>query len=146
MSDGPLLVKAMRDLLLADSEVTGALATYDFGGASEQAAIFDSQPIPVDAELPAVSIEIADGSPWGTRGFRGAECWIDVQIWGEKTASRAALRAAAWDIWRCLDRAEPALTGYQEVGLIARPPRVSPDPDGFPGYLIEARIRILETS
>ena len=144
MSEGPKLVKAIRDALLADSDVTDGLSTFDFGGASEQAAIFDRQPIPRDADLPAVAVDLAAGGNWGTRGYRGAEMVVDVQIWGEKGTSRAGLRDTAWAIFRCLDRATLALTGYTEVGVQARPPRTSPDPDGFPGYLLEVSIRILE--
>jgi len=142
--EAPKVVKAVREALLSDSAVTASLATYDFGGDAEEPAVFGFQPIPADAQLPAIAIDLAGGSSWGTRSYRGAELIVDVQVWGEKHSSRAALRDTAWAVWRCLDRTPLVLQGYEDVGVQASPPRPSPDPDGFPGYLVEVRARILE--
>ena len=47
----------IRRLLLADSDITGALATYPFAdGEAEEPCIFTSSKIPEDASFPAIII------------------------------------------------------------------------------------------
>lgn len=139
-----MVAEALRDLLAATASVTTGLATYDFGGASPEPAIFTVDPIPHDASLPAVVITEVGGGRWGTRTKKGADVNCDVRVWGDKDRSRAALRDLAWTIWGALERADLSISGYSEAGCRADAPQELTDPDGFPGFLIPVAVRILQ--
>ena len=138
-----MILSPIRDRLASGSAVAAALAVYNFGS-GDVPAIFTVDPIPEDAELPAVVLTLMSGSTWGTRAKRGAEVAVDLSVYSDKTGSTAALRAAAWAIWERLNRAELTIVGYEEVGVIVTPPVTAPDPDGFPGLRMTATIRIIE--
>lgn len=141
----PDLVKQVRSKLLAVSAITDGLSTYDFGeDEGVLPAIFGQQPAPEDAELPHMVVELASGVLFETRGHSGADMIVDVQVWGEKNHSRAALRDIVWEVFEALHHAELSLTGWDNAGVRARPPRTSPDPQGFPGYICEVYVRLLK--
>jgi len=139
-----MIVKAIRDVLVADTTVTAALATYDFGDASEGPAVFTFDPVPNDASLPAIAISQVSGSRWGTQGNKGGEADVDVMIWGDKKRSWKALRELSWAVWTALERAHLSLSGYDEIGCMADLPAGLTDEDGFPGYMIRLTVRFLE--
>jgi len=139
-----MILKAVRDVIVADAGVTAQLETYDFG-AGDEPAVFTIDPIPADAKLPAVVVTQPSGDDWGTLDLRGAEVDVDVRVYGDKNRSRKALHDLAWDLWELLNWAELTVPGYERWGCFASgPPGELTDPDGFPGYLVPLTVRILE--
>lgn len=127
-----MIKKAIYDVIEADGGVTGQLDVYDFGSGDEP-ALFTSRIIPDDAPRKAIRIEQVDGAPWGVRAHRGAEAFVDVNVWGDKLQSEKALRTLADDVWRLLDRVTLSITGYDSVLCMADPPVQIEDDDDFPG-------------
>ena len=139
----------IRRLLLADSDITGALATYPFAdGEAEEPCIFTSSKIPEDASFPAIIISHIGGTPFGCRGQKGGMMHVDVRVYDDKETSMKPLDELAFAIWRCCDRAElwPWLEdeGYDDYGCTAEPPTANNDPEGYPGYLVKVHARVLE--
>lgn len=129
--------KALRDLLVADANVTGKIATYEFTtGAAETPAVFTDDVAPGNAEGIFIVVTTLDSDNFGTRARRGGEVWIDVNLWGDKGRSDLALWQAADAAWKCLDRAMPVVTGWNMMRVVATPPQRITDVDGFPGYLL----------
>lgn len=139
-----MLLEAIRDALLADSEITDDLATYDFGNSSEDPAIFTTDPIPEGCGHPAIVLTMVGGISWGTRAKEGAEADIDARVYDDKLESTQRIRDIAWRMWKVINRASLTIDGYEEIGVAAEPPIQAPDPDGFPGLRVTSRVRILE--
>lgn len=138
-----MILEAVRTVLLADTDVTDALAEYDFGDGGSP-AIFTTDPIPEDSGLPAIVLTMQEGIPWGTRSQRGAEADVYARMYDNKTQSSERVRNLAWDVREAIERAALTLDGYEEVGVYADTPMISPDPEGFPGYRLRITVRILE--
>lgn len=142
-----MIVKQIRDLLVGSAGITGALTTYEFAPGVATPAVFTVDPIPKDADLPAIIITQPSGVDWGTLDKRGAEVDIDVRCYADKDPGRSslALRQLAWNIWELLGLATFTMPGYGQWGCFCTtPPTALVDPDGFPGYLIPLMVRILE--
>ena len=139
------LKKAIRDIIIADSDVTDQLGTYEFVRGSDSPAVFTSRVIPEDCDYPAVLITQITGIPWGTRDSRGGDVLLDIDVFDNKKQSDKALNDVAGDIWRLLDRAQLTISGYDHVLCMADPPIQLEDDDGFPGYVIRCRIKAIET-
>jgi len=138
-----MIPKAIYDVIVADAGVTVQLGTYDFG-IGPKPSVFTSRVIPDDAERTAIRIEQVTAIPWGTRDARGAEIWVDVNVWGDKVQSDKALIDLANDVWRLLDRVDLTVTGYVSVLCQADAPESITDADGFPGYVVKCRTKIIE--
>jgi len=138
------LADGFQTLLAADTDFAGSIATFDFGS-GDVPAIFTAEPPPETAEGIVCVVLQNGGRPWGTRGKRGGEVSVTVKIWGDKGHSRAALRAAANYAWAALDRSEPTFTGFECCGVWADPPQTITDREGFPGYIVNLRVLVLET-
>ncbi len=64
-----MIKDAVRKIIEADSEITDALATYQFAdGAALKPAVFVTPEFPEDIKYPAILIDIVSGSSWGCRG------------------------------------------------------------------------------
>jgi len=111
-------------------------------------AIFAGE-LPDDCALPAILVTDVAGTEWGTRGTRGGDCRLDVQLIGEKSANQNTLRALARLLWAVLDRMTiPAAclpAGYASTALIADPPRWQPAELGFPQFAISVRALVSTT-
>lgn len=139
-----MILNAVETMLAADTTLTSQLATYDFGDGAEP-AIFTVDPMPTDANHPAVIITQAGGtSDFGIRSDKGGEIRVDVRVYNDKGYSRSTLDSIAWRLWDLLERGTLDIDGYEEVGVSCSPPITAPDPDGFPGYRLECIVRILE--
>jgi len=143
MADSP--APAIRDLIVADIDITAQLATYDFGGPAVTPAVFTTDPIPVDAELPAIVItEIGGDNDFGSRSHKGAHVRCDVRVYDDKDRSRQAVRILAWALWRLLHRAHLDIECMSDIGCYADPPAEITDAEGFPGFVIPVLIWILD--
>ncbi len=139
-----MILDAIQTLLVNDTTLTDQLAVYDFGDGNKP-AIFTVDPMPTDANHPAVIITTVGGtSDFGTRAKKGGETRADVRVYNDKGYSRSTLDSIAWRLWDLLERGTLDIDGYEEVGVSCSPPIIAPDPDGFPGYRLECTIRILE--
>jgi hypothetical protein len=139
-----MIAAALRSRILADSQLAGQLALYD-AGAGPAAALFTALPAPADCPQPLITISEEGGTPWGTRAQRGAESAALVTLRGDKSRSEKALSELAQQLWLRLHRAELTLSGFTEVGCLARPPERAADPQGFPEYRIRVTVRLLES-
>ena len=142
-----MIAFAVENILSADSNVTGQLATYEkTTGAAEVPAIFaydsESGVIPEDAGLPAVIINEVGGVNFGTRDEKGAKTVARVRVYGNR--DRKSILSLAWDIWKLLDRAVLTQTGWTIYGVFAEPPQSLSDPDGFPGYVVDVSAFVSE--
>ena len=125
-----MIAAALRSRILSSSQIAGQLAQYDAGGGPAPAL---------------VTIVAEGGDPWGTRAQRGAECVALVTLRGDKSRSDKALSDLAQALWLCLHRAELTISGFVEVGCLARPPERTADAQGFPEYRIRVMVRLLES-
>lgn len=137
-----MIAEALRAVILADAEISGALASYNFGAGPEP-AVFTIDPIPRDSALPAVIIREVSGVPFETRAQEGAEQDVDVMLWGNKQRSVIALKLLAWDLYYLIHRCNPAITGHREIGVYASPPQGVTDDEGFPGFRVPVMVRVL---
>lgn len=139
-----MFVEAIRDILTADADVTGGLATYQFTSGVDAAAIFTIDPIPENAELPAIVVTTPSAGTYNTCDRHGVELDIDVRIFGNRqNQSIASLHTTAWAIYDALSLPSLSVAGYDDYGVIASPPTRISDPDGFPGYLVSAQLRAI---
>ena len=138
-----MIAEALHNLIVNDS-LAASLATWEFAGGVPTPAVFtlDTGAPPAGSGRPAIVIEERGGEPWGTRGHTGADVRARVHVFGERTG--ASVRGLAWQVKELIDRARPALTGYDIIQLIAEPPAREADAAGFPGYRIDVRLLALK--
>jgi len=141
------LPEALAQHLAGDANVTDLLATYDFGpGHANDPAIFTTEDgVPDDAGRTCLYLTQVGGRGWGCRAKRGAECMVDISVFGDKGSAKDVL-AAAWAVWERVNRCDlcPYLTGWSEWGVYAEPPiKISAESD-FPGYVVRVLCRVLE--
>jgi len=138
------VIKAVYDRLKSVPAVTGSLGQYDFGSGNES-AIFTVNPPPQDAPTPLIAINQTGGELTGRdRATRGGDVDIDVYVWGNRGESEKLIDEISMEVWRTLDRAVLTVDGYEAPRCLADPPAKAPDPEGYPGYLIRARVLIRE--
>lgn len=136
-----MIVTAIHDLLAATADVTEKLASWEFTTGSTNPAIFTSRQIPKGCGYPAIIVEQVSSSTFGCRGNKGGDVLVDVSIYDDRDQSDEKLRKIAQHIWDTLHRAALDLGSYSRWGCIAEPPRRKYDPDDFPGYLVQVRVR-----
>jgi len=140
-----MMLKAIRDRLLATAAVTGGLASYNFGPPEGSlAGVFTCDPAPGDAATPLIVLTLEAGPPWGTRDAKGGEAGFQVRLIGSRGESTASLRDTAWAIWYAVERADLSIVGYEEVGVRVNTPGQITDQDGFPMFVIDGSVRFLE--
>ena len=141
-----MIAEGIRDLLVADAEVVAALSTYEFTSAAPTAAVFTTDVIPEDAELPAVIINEFGGPAFGTLAREGGDVLARVRVYSDKDRETSVLRTLAWRIRKVLNRSvlTPSDGAYLACRVIADVPALAPDVDGFPGYMIDVRAIVLE--
>lgn len=142
-----MIAFAIEDVLTADTNVKGQLATYEkTTGDAEVPAIFtydsDGGVIPEDSALPAIIINEMGGVNFGTRAEKGAKIVARVRVYGNR--DRQSILKLAWDIWKVLDRAVLAQANWTIYGVFAEPPQFLSDPDGFPGYVVDVSAFVSE--
>jgi len=144
-----MIKKVIRDVIINDATITADLATYTFTTGSTEPAVFTTNIIPRDADFPAVIIDQSAGDMFGCRDKRGGELIIEVRVYDDKDKTEETIYDLALNIWKLLDRVNIEtrlnIEGYEDWGCQADPPIQQDDPDGYPGYLIRVRPRILET-
>lgn len=139
------IVEAVRDLIAADATIRARLATYEFTTDVSTVAVFTTDVMPEDAELPAVIINRSGGADFGTRGHEGEDAFVSVRIYANRDRRTDTIRKTAELLKKLLNRAELTVTdGYRAFRCIADPPISAADPDGFPGYLITVRVLLLD--
>jgi len=137
----------LRDILNSDSMVTDDLATFEFATGLPEPAIFTTERVPDTADYPVIIIDELPGANWGTRGQTGGECFCRVRVYGNRNWNMARLRATAWKVKRSLDRhsldAHLEEFGYVGALCIADPPGRLNDPDDYPGFVLNVRVKVL---
>ena len=133
-----MIADPICDLIGANATIVAKVAKYN-----GVPAIFDFTPAPPNCPQPLITVE-EDGGPWtGTRDTHGMRMRATINIWGNKTYSRALLRDIATLTWETIDRQHLTLTGlYCERGCWAHTPREMTDRDGFPGYTIPVDVLV----
>lgn len=139
-----MIVKPLRDKLVALSAITAALAKYKFDGVTGTPAIFTIG-LPEDAAFPAILIYGTGGNnAFGTRESIGGNVGASVTVYGDKDRDLATIRAIALAVWEALERQSLTMAGYDVVMLRAQPPRSLNDGIGFPGFVVEVTATILK--
>jgi len=137
----------LHSWLSADSEITSALATYQFTTGVDSPAIFTSRVIPKNASFPAIIIDELGGPEFDTRSVLGADIGGDIRVYGDKNVSAKVLEDLALNIWARVHRAAlDALLetkGYDNLGCRCQYPGQLDDPDGYPGYVMPYSVRVL---
>ena len=135
-----MIAGAIYTLLNAESTITDLLGKFE-----NQPAIFtfDQGVAPSDATVPHISIMEVGGGEFGTRGSQGAEVLIQIDIWGSNEL-RESIRSLAWRVKEVVDRGCITPVGYTSLMLVADPPQRNDDRDGFPGYRVIARTKVLK--
>lgn len=141
--------KSIHAFLSTKTSLTNLLKVYQFTTGVDSPALFTSKVMPKDAKYPAVFItEPHKNGSFGCRGQRGAELGVDIRVFGDHTTSDAELRAVGEEVWDLMDRAdmstELAANGMEDWGCVASTPQPVTDEDGFPGYLVQVTVRVLE--
>ncbi len=139
-----MISEVLRDVLVADAAIAAALGTYEFTTGLSEPAIFTTERIPDNCMNSAIIIDDLGGTPWGDRCKRGGECSARIRVYGDKSWELDVTRALAWDVNRAIDRAALdgylASYGYAAALCQANPPAFLPDPDGFPGFMVDVRV------
>ena len=142
-----MIAEALCDLIANDTNITDRLNTYEFTTGIASPAIFTIDVIPEDCGLPAIIIDEQGGPTEGTRAYKGASVSCRIRIYDNKGRSQGVVRAIATDLWMLINRCDLTLTGdYYAAFTIANAPAKIDDPDGFPGFLIDVTVNILERS
>lgn len=141
-----MLAEALRDVLLTSTAITDELATYEFTTSSPEPAIFTTDVVPENADFPAVIInEVQGGIVFGgTRAKKGAEPAAQVRFLGDKDRNSTKIRSLAWVAWRLLSRSEPTDDVFKIFRVVADPPQLLDDEDGFPTWIIIIRAAAIE--
>lgn len=125
------------------SAIRSALANYN------SVKSIHTDDLPGDAPYPAILVSIATASDWGTRGQKGGQFSVDIQVFAQKTTDRKAVWDLAEAVWFLLNRnslgSYLSAEGWEMVALVADPPVDTQDGLGFPGYTIKARLTALRT-
>jgi len=137
--------------LLDISDITKLLARYAFEtGQPQQPAIFTTAVIPEDCGYPSIIIDQVAGPLFGCRDRKGALLFVDIRVYEDRTRSSLRLDKLGLLIWERMNRADLRslleAEGYELWGCEADPPQTLDDPDGFPGKLIAARIRVAKVT
>ena len=139
------VVTAIRNLIVADTDMRARLGTYQFTSGVSTPAVFTLDVIPEDSPYPAVIVNRIGGVDLGTRGREGEETLVSIRLYGDKDRRADVLRRTANVLRRLVNRAELTVTdGYRAFRCVADPPSVLSDPDGFPGYVITVRVMQIE--
>jgi len=148
-----MILNDIKELIKGIGPVVVKLAQFDFGipgpGSSgtdnhKAPAIFTSAPAPADCPGPLITLTLNSADDFGTRGQRGAQYDITVNLWGDRLMTEAPLRKLAFDLWDGLNRAELAITHYRRVCIDAHAPVKITDNEGFPGYVIVLGVPVME--
>lgn len=140
-----MILNAIQDLIVATPAISSRLGQWDFGSGGMRPAVFTQDPAPLDCPNPVVVLTQIASEPWGTRGRRGAELTVSARIWGDKQMSDRTLRKLANQMWRALDRAQvSAEDGYTALPMIAEAPTQISDSEGFPGFVVNLRVKTIE--
>lgn len=138
-----MIKKVIYQLLSNTANVTDRLAVYEGGP-----AIFTIETLPDNCPFPAIWLSLVGGTPFDTRGNRGADWHLDIEVYDDKDLSSSALDDLAMAIWDACDRADLSALldteGYMDAGCRASPPSKHGGPDSFPGYLIRVQARTLK--
>lgn len=140
-----MLPAALYAKLNAEPAIAERLAKWDFGSGTYSPAIFTTDPIPDECGHPAIIITQDGGGEWGDRGHRGQDVIGSIVVWGEKYGSDRGLIALAQLIWSTLNKAALTLSSFDECGVDLDPPQRIVDDLGYPGYLLNWRIAIIES-
>jgi len=142
-----VIPEVLRDILNSDATVTVDLGVYEFTTGLPEPSIFTTERVPDNADYPVIIIDDLPGVDWGTRGQTGGEAFCRVRVYGNRNWNLARLRATAWKIKRSLNRhsldAHLASFGYVGALCIADPPGKLNDPDDYPGFILNVRVKVL---
>jgi len=139
-----MIKEAIHALIIADSDITDLLATFEFTTGVSSPAVFTTDVIPSDAENPAIRIDAQGGPSWGSWGQGGGESTGVVEVFGDKETNANDLLVIARKIKELLYRNEISVTGYEDAGLYADEPIKFTDPEGYPGYRVPYRSNYLK--
>ncbi len=143
-----MLAESVRDLIVNDAAAIAGLATWEFTSGAPEPAVFTNRRTPGEGKRPSVEVEESGGDHWGTRGSPGMDAVVQVRVMGENDMSQEALRSAAMVVMDTVHRANiddyTRPRGYEGIFVLAEPPSAIIDEDGFPGYLIALRVRVLK--
>ena len=136
-------VRAIRDHIVAMPE-SPRFAGWDFGDGVTRPAIFTIDPAPESCPGPLCIItEDPEVEQWGTKLKRGTVASINIRLKGDKSRSDAGLRDLANKIFAWIDRCGLTVSGWNVVCVTCERPSRITDPDGFPEYAMNARIRAI---
>lgn len=106
--------------------------------------------VPEQAPTPYITITcVGAPSEFGCRQKPGFVEQLDVAVFGDKTDSTVDLRLMGLLIFQLFHR--KTLDSYLEQydlegwGIVAEGPILLRSPDGFPGYVVKVRARLLQT-
>lgn len=132
---------AIHARLLADADVTGAIATYE--GVS---AIFAGRAVPVDAVRPYIHIRPVAASTDDLLVERGRQVMVDIAAYAADGGSIDAIDSLAEGIRNLFHRQSLELAGgCTVIAVRCDPPVDAPDePDGVIGRIVTLYITLRE--
>lgn len=135
----------IADYLAADTDIEGAddMATYEFTDGDPVVSIHTGK-IPEDAKSISILVSQLPGIPWGYKSKRGTESIVDIEVHGDNKQSEKNLRNIAELVWKRIHRGTPTISGYNLVGCWANYPGRLEFQGNFPGFIIQARIIVVE--
>ena len=137
------LVEAIKAALIADPNVGGALAKWDFGD-GDAPAIFDGdEDRPVPTPAPYATIAIDTSSEAGSRTQIGDILGCALEFWGDRSESRRALRRIAGHARLALHEKRLTVDDWPLVFVRANAPTDTVDGEGFPGAAIELVVTMM---
>jgi len=135
-------VKAVK-YFIAAMNISAVLSRFDFDEDTEGPAIFSLYK-PPEANAPYIVLAQGDPVRHGTRGSRGFDIPISIELHGDIDGRMSVYRNLAMSIWSGLDRGALSVSGWQITGMYCSPPVDGEDSDGFPMFSLNLIIKAYE--
>ena len=135
----------LADYLAADTDIASAdgMGTTEFTTGDPVPAIFTGK-IPSDQKNISILVTQLPGIPWGYKARRGSETLLDIEVHGDNKQTEKNLRNLAELVWKRIHRGSPTVAGYNVVGCWANFPGRLTFEGGFPGFIIQSRVIVVE--
>ena len=140
-----MIENGIADYIAADTDISSAdgMGTYEFTTGIPVPAVF-TEKIPEDAKNISILVNQLAGIPWGYKAKRGTEALVDIEVHGDNIQSGKNLRNIAKLVWKRVHRGSPSVSGFQVVGCWSNYPARTTFKDEFPGFIIQARVIVVE--
>lgn len=132
-----VVIKGIRDALVADATLTGLIATY-----ASAPAVFSGDFVPEDCEPAWAFIYVVSDQPTDSKNGEGRELNFDVSVWARKVDGPKHLNTIAERVRDLLHRTALTISGYEHLLSVASGPIQNEPDEALIGRTVSVRILI----